>query len=197
MKIILFRHGEKQITDAPTDKNVCLTSKGIVQIETLAHNLHQHFPGLIGMPYIYASPYPRTIQSAEIVRRTLTIGEIQIMPHVKEIFAHADHAISKDTKKEMHRHALHHLDYINQSGYSYGQKAQQAMDFFTQFYALDTPYILIAAHGGIIRSIVLTITHKKHTDGFLENAMPEGSYVVIQFDGTVFTLETDEYQIPH
>lgn len=70
MKIILFRHGEKQKVDSNNiddKRNVKLTDLGIDQINKLGKVLSERFPLLNSSKMIYSSPYARAIQSGGLL----------------------------------------------------------------------------------------------------------------------------------
>ena len=70
------------------------------------------------LEYIHTSPFPRTIQTAEIVRNQL--GVLELKPDIifKEIYGIDDYEVPLDERRAAHRNAFLNPDNINPSGYS-------------------------------------------------------------------------------
>lgn len=186
MKIIIFRHGEKQSKteslDLEENRMICLTNKGINQIQKLANSLFKNHKDLIGLDYIYTSSLPRAIQSAEIVRKKLKIKEIKPNLLFKELYSFNDYSTPKEKRHEMLENALKNLDYINETGYSYRQKATEVINFFKKEYSNGTEKIIISSHKALIMSIVMTISNKN-----IEK-IEEAGYFILDFDGKSFKI---------
>ena len=138
MQILIFRHGEKQkrINSLNTEENrsICLSEKGIQQIEELSREIHDTLPEFIGLKQIYSSTFPRTIQSAEIVRHILSIKVIRSNIVFKELYAFESYSLQKEKQRELHRYALENLGYITSCGYSFGDRAIEALNFIKVLY---------------------------------------------------------------
>jgi broad specificity phosphatase PhoE len=191
MDIIIFRHGEKQETtesnDVEVNRNVALSQNGINQIEKLADYLYLNHPDLIGLKYIYSSPFPRTIEGAEIVRRKLKIEEIKSEIVLKEIYGAKDYSFPPAKRKEMHEFALRNFDFINETGYSYRQRANEVLDFFKKKYFESVGKMLISGHGGIIRAIIRAID-EEYFNTNLQKPMSEGSLIRIKYESKIFRV---------
>jgi len=115
MKIILFRHGEKQKTESKIadDKNgVELTNLGINQITKLGNTLKQRFPQLNNSNTIYSSLYHRSIQSAEIVQKTLNIKNLVSLSEFGEFNAYNNYLNPKEIREHIQAFALQNPDWI-------------------------------------------------------------------------------------
>ncbi len=196
MKIILFRHGEKQKTESKitNDKNdVELTDLGIDQITKLGNTLKQRFPQLNNSVTIYSSLYRRSIQSAEIVQKILNIKNLVSLSEFGEFNAYNNYLNPKEIRQHIQAFALQNPDWIppetnislNQSISSFETKIKQLCQ--------QTPdgYILISTHGGIIRNTVYSIDQKYRPSSELiaESKISEAGYTILNFDGQNFSVD--------
>ena len=117
MKIILFRHGEKQKINsvvADDKRNVKLTDLGVGQINKLGKALLERFPSLSFSEVIYSSHYTRAIQSAEIVKSVLNIQDINIIPEFGEFYASNDYQKPKEVRQQIQKTAMQNPDWVRQ-----------------------------------------------------------------------------------
>lgn len=98
MKIILFRHGEKErVSNTKGDISIVrLTDNGINQINKLGRVIYEKFPELINCSTIYSSLYARSLQSAQIVQSVLNIKEVVQIPEFGEFTAYNNYQNSKE-----------------------------------------------------------------------------------------------------
>ena len=158
MKIILFRHGEKQestSTDTEVRKSVCLTPVGISQIEALGGKLKLLFPKLIGSEHIYSSPYTRTIQSAEIVRNILNIREIIPVQALEEFYPIDDYKKKKDYRQGLMKKALINPEWIGPNGKSLKTTLDDFESFLRNIPELNIA--IVSTHGALIRLSLIHI----------------------------------------
>lgn len=116
MKIILFRHGEKQKVDSINidDKRaVNLTDFGIIQINKLGKILLERFPMLNLSKVIYSSPYTRAIQSSEIIKSILNIKNIVMVPEFGEFYASNNYQKPKEIRQQIQEMAMQNPGWIS------------------------------------------------------------------------------------
>ena len=196
MKIILFRHGEKQKTESKIadDKNgVELTNLGINQITKLGNTLKQRFPQLNNSNTIYSSLYHRSIQSAEIVQKTLNIKNLVSLSEFGEFNAYNNYLNPKEIREHIQAFALQNPDWIppetnislNQAISSFEAKIRQLCQ------QTSVEYILISTHGGIIRNTVYSIDQKYRPSDELiaESKISEAGYTDLNFDSQNFSVD--------
>lgn len=191
MKIILFRHGEKQKSDSK-DKNVrrsvCLTPEGITQIQVLGVKLKERFPELIGIPIIYSSPYTRTIQSAEIVRGILDIKEIVAFQELQEFYPIDEYDKPKDFRQGLMKKALINPEWIGPNGRSLNNKLDDFENFLLTLPESDIS--LVSTHGALIRNFGYRLSPElRPTDEeILHSTIMEGGYTLIERSNKVLKL---------
>lgn len=103
MKVILFRHGEKEkilSDDFEQVNSALLTNRGIEQITALGHHLKITFPELTKLSQIFTSPLPRSIQSAEIIQATLGIKDRVVDDAFYELY------VTKNLKQMKEEHLI-------------------------------------------------------------------------------------------
>ena len=196
MKIILFRHGEKQKTESKitSDKHgVELTDLGINQITKLGYILQQRFPQLINSSIIYSSFYRRSIQSAEIVQKILNIKKLTSFDEFSEFNAYSNYLNPKEIREHIQIYALQNPDWVppetnrslNQSISSFETKIRQL------YQQTSDEYLVVSTHGGIIRNTVYRIDPKYHPgNDFIGSAkIHEAGYTVLNFDGQNFSVD--------
>lgn len=191
MKIILFRHGEKQKSDSK-DKNVrrsvCLTPKGINQIKTLGGRLMERFPELIGITNIFSSPYPRSIQSAEIVRGILDIKEIVPIQELQEFYPIDEYDQPKEYRQGLMNKALINSEWIGPNGKS----LMNSLDNFENFLLKipESNITLISSHGALIRNLAYRLSPelRPNNEEILTSTIIEGGYTLLERSNNVLKL---------
>ena len=183
MKIILFRHGEKQestSTDTEVRKSVCLTPVGISQIEALGGKLKLLFPKLIGSEHIYSSPYTRTIQSAEIVRNILNIREIIPVQALEEFYPIDDYKKKKDYRQGLMKKALINPEWIGPNGKSLKTTLDDFESFLRNIPELNIA--IVSTHGALIRNLVYKLNPKLRPsdEEILHSGIKEGGYTLLE-----------------
>lgn len=191
MKIILFRHGEKQKSDS-TDNNirrsVCLTPKGISQIKTLGVNLEKKYPALKKLESIYSSPFTRTIQSAEIIREILDIKEIIPIQELEEFYPIDDYTKEKDYRQGLMKKALINPTWVGPNGKSLKNTLDKLTTFLLNLPEAD--YAVISTHGALIRTLAYSLSPKLRPpdDEIVHSGIKEGGYTVIERVDNKFKL---------
>ena len=195
MKIILFRHGEKQRPDffvADDKKDVYLTDFGISQINKLGETLKQIFPKLISSKIIYSSHYARAIQSGEIIKSILNIKKLEIIPEFGEFMAYTNYLNPREIRKHIQEMAMQNPDWVSpETNISLKQTLSNFQLKIIDLYQKTNPdFMLIASHGGIIRNFVYSLEPKfRPSDNEIADAkIQEGGYTVIDFDGQNFSV---------
>lgn len=195
MKIILFRHGEKQKVDSVNiddKKAVKLTDLGIIQINKLGKALLERFPILNSSKIIYSSPYARAIQSGEIVKSILNIESMVLVPEFGEFYAFNKYYLPKEVRNEIQEKAMQNPDWISpETGYSLNQKIKIFKEKIKEICLKNqNDLILISTHGGIIRNTVYSLEPKirPNNDVILDSKIHEGGYTVLDFDGQNFKV---------
>lgn len=194
MKLILFRHGQKQKISSQVYEErraVCLTKKGISQLESLASTLKRNFPKLIGAEKIYSSPLPRAIQSAEIVRETLEINEIIPVSAFTEYYAFNNYLLSHEERDALMEKAIINLDWKPEASSPLNQHLLNAEEAIKNIASpANSEYILISTHGALIRNFVYKIAPElKPIDAeILDAKIKEGGYTLIEYTGEEFKL---------
>ena len=196
MKIILFRHGEKQKTESKiaNDKNgVELTGFGINQITKLGYILQQRFPSLINSSNIYSSLYRRSVQSAEIIQKILGIKNLISFSDFGEFNAYSNYINPKEIREHIQTYALQNPDWIppetnvslNQTVSIFETKIKQLCQ------QTSDDYILISTHGGIIRNTIYKIDPQYHPGNNLIGSakIHEAGYTILNFDGQNFSVD--------
>ncbi len=196
MKIILFRHGEKQKVDSilVSDKQgVHLTDFGINQIEKLGYILKDRFPQLIDSQTIYSSFYARSIQSGEIVQSILNINKLESLEELGEFSAYSNYKNPKEFRDQLQAYAMQHPDWISpETNNSLNKTIFVFLEKIKQIAQKDnTEYILISTHGGIIRNTVYSLEPKfRPSDDLIGSSkIHEAGYTILNFDGQNFSVD--------
>lgn len=196
MKIILFRHGEKQKIDsivADDKRNVKLTDLGVSQINKLGKALLERFPILNLSKIIYSSPYARAIQSGEIVKSVLNIQNIILIPEFGEFYASDDYQKPKEIRQQIQKKAMQNPDWISpETNTSLNSVILEFKNKIKEIYQKDSSdLILISTHGGIIRNTVYALEPKFRPDNniIIDSKIHEGGYTIFNFDGKDFSVE--------
>lgn len=196
MKIILFRHGEKQrieSTNLDDKTGVGLTELGISQVTKLGQALAKNFPSLKSSEIIYSSPYKRCLQSAEIVKSILDIKEIITVPEFSELMAYTNYQNPRDFRKHLQAMAMDNLDWIpSETNISFGTLISNFLNKLKEICKKDpTKTILVSTHGGIIRNTVYFFNPKikPSIDVIEDTPIHEAGYTVLNFDGQNFTVD--------
>lgn len=196
MKIVLFRHGEKQrieSTNLDDKKGVALTDLGISQINKLGQALAKSFPSLKSSQIIYSSPYKRSLQSAEIVKSILDIKEIAVVSEFSELMAYNNYQNPRDFRKHLQAIAMDNIDWVSpETNISFRTLISNFLNKLKEIYQKDsTKTILISTHGGIIRNTVYFLNPKiKPSADVIEDVtISEAGYTVLDFDGQNFTVD--------
>lgn len=195
MKIILFRHGEKQRIESTLldDKSgVGLTDLGISQVSKLGQALTKNFPSLKSSSIIYSSPYHRAIQSAEIIKSILEIKEIIIVPEFSEFMAYTNYQNSREIRQHIQEMAMQNPNWIPpETKVSLNQTLSGFKLKMIEIYKQRHPdLILIATHGGIIRNFVYSLEPKfRPSDELIaDSKIHEAGYTILNFDGQNFSV---------
>lgn len=183
MKIILFRHGEKQestSTETYVRRSVCLTPVGISQIETLGGKLKLLFPKLVGSEHIYSSPYTRTVQSAEIIRNILNIREIISIQELEEFYPIDDYRQKKDYRQGLMKKALINPEWIGPNGKSLKTTLDDFESFLRNIPELNIA--IVSTHGALIRNLVYKLNPKLRPsdEEILHSGIKEGGYTLLE-----------------
>ncbi len=196
MKIIMFRHGEKQKVDSTNiddKRNVKLTDLGVDQINKLGKILLERFPLLKSSKIIYASPYARAIQSGEIVKSILDIKNMILVPEFGEFYATNDYQKPKEYREKIQEKAMQNPEWISpDTGFSLNQRILEFKDKIKEICLNNqNDLILISTHGGIIRNTVYGLEPKlrPNNEMILDSKIHEGGYTVFDFDGENFKVE--------
>lgn len=196
MKIILFRHGQKQSLESvffDDKKGVNLTDLGVTQINKLGQALAINFPSLKSSQFIYSSPYKRTLQSAEIIKSILNIKEIVIVPEFGELYAYTDFHDPIDFRKDFQARAMQNIDWVSPE--THNSFKNLISDFLNKLKEISlnnsSDIVLVSTHGGLIRNTVYFLDPKtKPNDDSIEEAkIHEAGYTVLNFDGQNFTVD--------
>jgi len=196
MKIILFRHGEKQRIESTLlddKKGVGLTDFGIIQVNKLANALSKNFPSLKSSSIIYSSPYKRTLQSAEIIKSVLNIKEIITVPEFGELMAYTNYQNPKEFRKHLQGLAMQNLDWVSpETNNSFKNLISDFLNKLKEISSQNSSEIvLVSTHGGLIRNTVYSLDPKtKPSDDLIEEAkIHEAGYTILNFDGQNFTID--------
>jgi len=196
MKIILFRHGEKQrieSTNLDDKTGVGLTELGISQVNKLGQALVKNFPSLKSSQIIYSSPYKRTVQSAEIIKSILEIKEIIIITEFSEFMAYTNYQNSREIRQHIQEMAMQNPNWIPpETKVSLNQTLSNFKLKMIEIYNQNHPdLILIATHGGIVRNFIYSLESKyRPSDELIADAkIHEAGYTVLNFDGQNFTVD--------
>lgn len=196
MKIILFRHGEKQKVESNlvSDKRgVFLTDFGIDQIQKLGNCLKERFPQLINSQTIYSSFYTRSIQSAEIVQSILNIKQLIQTEEFGEFNAYSNYQNPKEFREQLQAYAMQHPDWISpETSRSLNQTINSFLEKLKQISQQNkSEYILISTHGGLIRNTVYSLEPKfRPSDDLIgPTKIHEAGYSILNFDGQNFSID--------
>jgi broad specificity phosphatase PhoE len=197
MKVILFRHGDKQKSNGSANiddhKGVKLTDLGVEQVIKLGNILAERFPVLKNAKVIYSSPYARTIQSAEIVSAILKIQKIEIVNELGEFFATDNYLLSKEERHKMQEKAMQNLDWVSPDiGFSLNQKIERFKKTIKEICQKSkSGLVLISSHGAIIRHTVYSLETKlRPSKELIANVkIQEAGYTILDLDGENLKLE--------
>lgn len=196
MKIILFRHGEKQKVDSVlvSDKQgVRLTDFGISQIEKLGNILKERFPQLINSQTIYSSFYTRSIQSGEIIKSILNIKKLESVEEFGEFNAYSNYQNPKEFRDQLQAYAMQHPDWVSpETNSSLNKTISIFLGKIKQISQKDkSEYILISTHGGIIRNTVYSLEPKfRPSDDLIGSSkIHEAGYTILDFDSQNFSVD--------
>jgi broad specificity phosphatase PhoE len=195
IKIILFRHGEKQKVEFNGNKKTitCLSNSGVKQITKLGKTLKTKFPELKNCQYLYTSGFSRTIQSAEIVRNILGIPEILSIPEFQEFYPVTDFSIAKNIRDHLFAQAMIDPDWVPpEVNVSFNQHISTFQSKIKEICQNTSPkIILISSHGEIIRNLVYSLNPqlKPSDDVIFDSKIHEAGYTILNFDGQNFTVD--------
>lgn len=195
MKIILFRHGEKQkISETNGDISlVHLTDNGINQIKKLGNLLSEKFPKLNNYPVIYSSLYARSFQSAQIIQSILKIKEIVQISEFGEFTAYNNYKNSKKIRELIQLKAVQNPNWISpETHLSLNQNINIFINKIKELCLKSSgDFVLISTHGGIIRHTVyfLKPEFRPSNDFIQQSKIHEASYTVLNFDGQNFSVD--------
>lgn len=196
MKIILFRHGEKQKVDSilVSDKQgVSLTDFGISQIEKLGNILKERFPKLVNSQIIYSSFYARSIQSGQIIKSILNIHQLKSVEEFGEFSAYSNYQNPKEFRDKIQAYAMQHPDWISpETNASLNKTISTFLEKIKQISQKNKPeYLLISTHGGIIRNTVYSLEPKfRPSDDLIGNfKIHEAGYTIFNFNGQNFSVD--------
>lgn len=162
-KIYLFRHGDKQKIKSDSFQkanfNLALAPSGIAQIKNLAKFLQTEEGISKSNSRLYSSPYPRTVQSAEIMRASLDLPEFHIFDEFEEIYFARDYTKTIEENIQIEDHYRENPDVVHADlGKSLNQITLNAKDKLIELAVnSDKQNMLISCHGGIIRNIVFSL----------------------------------------
>lgn len=197
MKIILFRHGEKQKSDGSVNiddhSGVKLTDLGVEQVTKLGHILVKRFPELKNSEVIYSSPYARTIQSAEIVSSILKIKKMKIIDDLGEFFATNNYYLPSVERQKIQEKAMKNPDWISpDTGFSLNQIIEIFKKSIIKICQKSkSDLVLISTHGAVIRHLVYRLKPKLKPikKMIFESKIHEAGYTVLSFDGKKIKVE--------
>lgn len=200
MKILLFRHGEKQFSDSMIYAERyarLLTPKGIEQISKLGNRLSE-----MDLPHeqlkFFSSPYPRAIQSAEIVRSILGLPEYKINKALEEFYGYDDYSLPQEERYEIMRSAMADPDKpVSVEPGSLNNHLDRLEGFFIDKYQGDEKLLLCSAHGAIIRTWAYRLSPKVRPEpGVIKDAkIHNAGYTIVEYNGENFELK--EFDVWH
>jgi broad specificity phosphatase PhoE len=191
MKIILFRHGEKQKSESTDDnirRSVCLTPKGIKQIKALGEHLKTQFPKTFGIDCIYTSPFTRTVQSAEIIREILSIKEIIPVQELEEFYPIDDYTMEKEYRQELMKKALINPEWIGPNGKSLKTSLDEFESFLRNVPASNIA--IVSSHGALIRNLVYRLSPELRPpdEEIVHSGIKEGGYTLLEVKNNVIKV---------
>lgn len=196
MKIILFRHGQKQHLDLSllnNKKDIKLTDLGISQINKLGQTLKIRFPKLISLKHLYSSPYSRAIESAEIIKSILNIKKIITIDKLAEFNAFNNYQNPKNIRDHLQEMAMQNPDWVSPETNISLNHVISSFENKLKEICLNSSeeIILISSHGGIIRNFIYSLEAKFRPSNeiILETKIHEGGYTVLNFDGQKFSVD--------
>jgi len=186
MKIFLIRHGEKQHIDSTkySDKiNVGLTDLGIKQVKTLAKFLSKNYPQFKNFDLIYSSPITRAAQTGQIIKDILKIKNIEFVEILREFVPTKDYSLNASVRERLYLEAFNNRVFDSLS--------QKVLDFFKSKFNQQTQFLLVSAHGALIRNTIYYLFPKirPSPDKILDAKIFHGGLTIIDYDGQNFTLE--------
>ncbi len=199
MKIILFRHGEKETTSDPNGdiSIIHLSNNGVNQVKKLSKVLSEKFTQLKNYPVIYSSLYARSIQSAQIVQSFLHIKEVVPVSEFGEFIAYNNYQNSKEIRESIQLQAVQNPNWISPET---NQSLSQNINFFTDKIRelcskSSGDFVLISTHGGIIRHTVYSLKpeYRPNNDFIQQSKIHEAGYTILDYDGNNFSV--DEFNV--
>lgn len=194
MKIIIFRHGEKQKLKVKVENHVdmrALTPQGIKQIQALSLELKNKYPELVGMNRMYSSSYTRSFHSAEIIRNSLNIENIFLRSELREFYPYTNLYSSKEERKLIMAKALLNPDTkFEESVETANEHFAKVLKLIDELKDHREQIVLLSAHGGIMRNFVYHIDEDIRPQ-CIEDAMeeaPNGCYSEIDYDNGKFKV---------
>jgi len=193
MSIFLVRHGQKQqpvATDLGLRSPVCLTKKGVVQVDLLSQFLLERYPNLEKLDYLYSSPLPRAVQSAEILRSRLDIGEIRLLPILEEFSVTDGYSKPKLEQDELLCRSMVDIDFVPPNGISLRSRLDEVLGFFQDRVIKGDSNLLISSHGVLIRNLVYYLfpEYKPQPVNILKTKIHSGGLTVFGYDGERYDL---------
>lgn len=196
MKFILFRHGDKQLFKENSEileerMSRCLSTEGITQIKKLSNFFKTQYPELQGQKIIYSSPWPRAIQSAEIVRGILNISEIQTYSEFKEFHPIEKEKMTIEERSKWQKKAAQNPNQIipelNKSPIQIVESFLQRLKSIQKIN--KTNIVLISTHGISIRKIIKFLDKNINTD-YKKIKMIPSSHSTIELINNKFKVIT-------
>jgi broad specificity phosphatase PhoE len=195
MKIILFRHGEKERTSDPKGdiSIIHLTDNGISQVKKLGKVLYKKFPQLKNYPVIYSSLYARSIQTAQIVQSILNVKEIVQIPEFGEFIAYSNYQNSKDFREHLQLTAVQNPNWVSPETHT---SLNQTISIFENklkqiCQKSQGNFVLISTHGGIIRHTVYSLKpeYRPSSEFIQQSKIHEAGYTILNYDGNNFSVD--------
>ncbi len=195
MKVILFRHGEKQrLLDTNGDVSLIhLTDNGINQIKKLGNLLTKKYPTLNNYPVMYSSLYARSFQSAQIIQSILKIKKNVQISEFGEFTAYNNYKKSKEIRELIQLKAVQNPNWISpETHLSLNQNINIFINKIKELCLKSSgDFVLISTHGGIIRHTVYSLKpeFRPSNDFIQQSKIHEASYTVLNFDGQNFSVD--------
>ncbi|MDD5552019.1 MAG: histidine phosphatase family protein [Candidatus Pacebacteria bacterium] len=155
--VIFLRHGNDD-AKGPEDEESSLTNEGICQIERVARNLRE-----TKLSAVYASPLLRTIETGEIVCKTLGIKRPIVLDWrlcyrnknspLEEFVNGYNNAIAKiSSYKDLRTERTVQLDWVQVWPRKAKEIQDNVLDFMKEISEIFEPgsIILAVSHGGVI-----------------------------------------------
>ena len=194
MKIFLFRHGNKQqinSTNCTERRSVALSELGIRQASKLGDYLKSHHPSLQNQNLIFSSPFPRTIQTAEIVRNKLSIKRIEVIAEFQEFYAYNDY-VQYENSRELQAKAFDEPNWVApQTNISLDQYVEKYFKVIKKLFLDDYKELIISTHGGAIKGLVYKLKPELKPNGLDIIAKPiqETGLTILNYENSTFDVE--------